>query len=196
MALVPSHESLSGELDARDVQGVLRGERLAKERLYSRHVDRLLGRTTRLLGQRAEAEDVTHDAFVLAFADLAKLREPTRFGSWLLQIAVRLVHRRFRRRKLLRRLGFQQDAEDAVLTALARDGDPEVAHLLARVDEVLSKLTPELRIAWMLRLVEGCSLAEVAEQCACSLATVKRRIALAQTRVEEVAFVAFPEDQL
>ena len=43
-----------------------------------------------------------------------------------------------------------------------------------------------LGVAWMLRNVEGHALQEVADACGCSLATAKRRIALAQRRVREV----------
>ena len=45
-----------------------------------------------------------------------------------------------------------------------------------------------VRLAWMLRYVEGMSLGEVAIECSCSLATAKRRISATEERIE--AFVA------
>jgi len=53
----------------------------------------------------------------------------------------------------------------------------------ALVDRVLSTISANVRIAWMLRHVEGLELAEVASACGCSLATVKRRIAAAETAI-------------
>lgn len=190
----PLSEQPSGPSDAECVERARAGSRLAQTALYDRHVDRVLGRTMRLLGCSGEAEDVTHDAFLIAFQDLRKLRDSTQFGSWLMQIAVRLVHRRFRRRRLLEKLGMRANHLDCTLQALAAGGNPETALLLGRVEEVLSTLRTEVRTAWMLRFVEGCLLAEVAEQCDCSLATAKRHIVVAQARVDEVVRVRLPEE--
>jgi RNA polymerase sigma-70 factor, ECF subfamily len=55
---------------------------------------------------------------------------------------------------------------------------------LSRLDQALMALPVPLRLAWMLRHVEGCELAEVAEQCSCSLATIKRRIARADEQLK------------
>ena len=42
------------------------------------------------------------------------------------------------------------------------------------------------RVAWILRRVDGHSVAEVATLCECSPATAKRRIAAAAVAIEEV----------
>ena len=47
------------------------------------------------------------------------------------------------------------------------------------------ELAVPLRLAWMLRYVEGCELTEVADQCGCSLATVKRRITRADDELRQ-----------
>jgi RNA polymerase sigma-70 factor (ECF subfamily) len=88
-------------------------------------------------------------------------------------------------------LGFEQDC-DATLAGLASPSlrpDDHVELLL--VDQVLRRMPADLRIAWMLRKVEGLPLPEVAHACACSLATVKRRIAAAD--VEMARHVSFEE---
>ena len=59
----------------------------------------------------------------------------------------------------------------------------EVRTELALLDEVLARLAVPVRIAWMLRHVEGWPLDDVAAHCACSLATAKRRIAAAQSEI-------------
>jgi RNA polymerase sigma-70 factor, ECF subfamily len=55
---------------------------------------------------------------------------------------------------------------------------------LALVDRLLRGMKPALRLAWMLRRVEGLELDEVALLCGCSLATAKRRIAEADAIVD------------
>jgi RNA polymerase sigma-70 factor (ECF subfamily) len=50
----------------------------------------------------------------------------------------------------------------------------------------------KLRTPWVLRHVIGCSLDDVAAACACSLATVKRRITAAEEIVDK--HVVLPDE--
>jgi RNA polymerase sigma-70 factor (ECF subfamily) len=104
---------------------------------------------------------------------------------------VHQVHRRFRRRRLLRALGLDRGEDDLSLAEQAdpRAG-PDVLTELAQLDRVLNRLSPAQRVAWVLRYVEGQTLDEVAEACGQSLATIKRQIAAAQREI--AALVAIP----
>jgi RNA polymerase sigma-70 factor (ECF subfamily) len=94
------------------------------------------------------------------------------------------VRHRLRRLRLTRLLGLDRGAEDATLEALAAPGmHPEACGELALLDRVLKRLPADRRIAWMLRNVEGLELTEVAAVCGCSLATIKRRLAEADSVV-------------
>ncbi|HTV22113.1 MAG TPA: RNA polymerase sigma factor [Polyangiaceae bacterium] len=179
------HPGGDAPLDRELVERALGGEPLAQQLLYRRHVRAVTERVTRLLSRIGEAEDVVQDAFVEAFACLPSLDDRSRFGGWLMRIAVHQAHRRFRRRRLLARLGLDRGNDDARLEAIADPGlDPERRLQLRRLDDELARLPSTLRLAWMLRYVEGCELTEVAAQCNCSLATVKRRIQRADARLQ------------
>ena len=167
------------------VRRALAGDRWGREMLYRRHAGSLLAMTVRLLANRGEAEEVVQDTFVTAFEQLGTLREPGAVRGWLGQIAVNLVRRRFRRGRLMRFLGLDRGADDATLEALADPGvSTDQRAELALVDRLLRGMKPALRLAWMLRRVDGLELGEVASLCECSLATVKRRIAEADAIVE------------
>ena len=157
------------------------GDRWAEEALYRRHSRTVARTVSRLLARSAEAEDVVQDAFVFAFSHLNELRDPEVFGRWVLQVAVRLVHRRFRQRRLLKLLGLDRGADELTLAAQAdpRAG-PEVHAQLAEIDRALELLPARCRVAWILRYVEGCDIDEVAMTSGCSRATAKRLIARAQ----------------
>lgn len=182
---LPQRSGPDGPPDDADlVRRALRGDRWAEEALYRRHVQAVNGLATRLLGRTAEAEDVTQDTFVTALNELADLRQADSFRSWLLRIAVHQVHRRFRRRRLLRTLGLDRGDDDALLEKLAdHRSDVQARAELAELDTILSRLPSKDRVPWMLRHVEGYQLEEIAEICDCSLATVKRRIQSAHRRV-------------
>jgi RNA polymerase sigma-70 factor, ECF subfamily len=167
------------------VRRALTGDRWGREMLYRRHAGSLLAMTVRLLANRGEAEEIVQDTFVTAFEQLGSLREPGAVRAWLGQIAVNLVRRRFRRARLTRFLGLDRGADDATLETLADPGvSSDQRAELALVDRLLRGMKPALRLAWMLRRVEGLELGEVALLCGCSLATAKRRIAEAEAIVD------------
>lgn len=163
-----------------------RRDRSAEAVLFERFAGKLVGMLERLLGSVADAEDALQDTFVIALSQLGRLRDPAAVASWLTGIAVHQAQRRFRRRRLLRVLGLDRRIRDAGLAELAAPTTPpEVRETLHRLDGLLARLAPSLRVAWMLRNVEGESLTEIARACRCSLATVKRRIATADARLRK-----------
>jgi len=177
----------AGEVAEADlVRAARAGQRHAQRELYQRYAEPLYSCVARLLGRSAEAEDVVQDAFLAAFQELESLSEPERFGWWLRSIAVHKVHRRLRRRQLLQRLGFSSGEEDVTLSPAADPAaGPFVKTMLTQVDRALQMLTPKLRIAWMLRHVDGQPLEDIAEQCGVSLATIKRHIKRAEAELRQ-----------
>lgn len=173
------------------VAAVRRGDRNAEEMLYRRYAPSILGLATRLLRSHDEAMDVLQDVFVTTFDDLAKLREPAAFRGWAHQICVRLVHRRFRKRRLWALLGLYREGEEVALDSLADErASPEARMELQWLNVALARIDERARAAWMLRTIEGLSLDEIAEASSCSLATVKRRIA----KVEGAVAAHFHEE--
>jgi RNA polymerase sigma-70 factor (ECF subfamily) len=171
------------------------GDRAAEEGLYREHVDAVMGMAIRLLGRTCDAEDVVHDSFVTAFEHIGQLRDASSFRAWLLRVTVRHAHRRFRRRRLLQRLGFDSGQDDATLAQLAAPGlSSDAIAELAKIDRVLAELPASQRSAWLLRRVEGLELAEVAAACGASISAVKRRIAAAQARVDHHLGLAVDDD--
>ena len=154
----------------------------ALEMLYRRHVQLVTGTALRLLRNRADAEDVAQETFLIAFEKLAQLTEPAAFRGWLVRIAVSRAHRRLRVRAVRALLlpWHEPVAEEAGFEHEAHEGaSPEQLVELALLDRAVATLPLRERTPWLLRRVMGCALEETAEACGCSLATVKRRIAAA-----------------
>jgi RNA polymerase sigma-70 factor (ECF subfamily) len=167
------------------VERLARGDQWAKEALYRRYVKVVWSTALHMVGNRADAQDVVQDTFVEALRDLAALRQHAALRPWLLRISVHQAHRRFRRRKLFRRLGLDRSIDDASLEESLHQGATAEQQLeLRAVDRALQSASVGERFAWILRYVEGHSLEEVAAACGCSLATAKRRLAGAQQLVK------------
>jgi RNA polymerase sigma-70 factor, ECF subfamily len=192
IALAPVAPVSVGELATR----ISRGDLWAEEAFYRRHVAGVSVVVRRLLGNSLDAEDVVQDAFVTAFEIWGQLRDPEQAGRWLLTIAIRKVHRRFRKRRLLRLLGLDHTTDDATLETLGKpDATGEARAELALLDRSLARASAAERVAWMLRYVEGMGLDEIAELCDCSRATTKRRIAAANERVRVHLELTEPPDE-
>lgn len=176
---------------SRDAELVARaraGDRTAEAQLYRDHVDAAAALAMRLLGRSSDAEDVVQDAFVTAFGRMNQLRDGALFRAWLMRITVHEVHRRFRRRKLMRTLGLDRGEDDATLARFAAPHlDADQRAQLVALDRVLSRLPARERVVWMLRHVEGQELAEIASACEASLATIKRWLSRADAQVRECA---------
>jgi RNA polymerase sigma-70 factor (ECF subfamily) len=171
--------------DATLVARAREGAEWARAALYRRHAPLTLGLLTRLLASTADAEDAAQDTFVEALRDLASLRVPRDFGHWVRRIAVHQAHRRFRRRRLWAALGFDGTPLDATLDQVADDRlSPEERAELVLVQKALLGLGASERTAWVLRHVEGLELTEVAAALDVSLATAKRRLAVAAAAVK------------
>jgi len=80
------------------VQRCQQGDEGAMRQLYLRHAGRLLGLAQRMLGDRAEAEDVVQECFLRAWRSLDRFRGDAAFGTWLYRIAINLCRDRARRR--------------------------------------------------------------------------------------------------
>ncbi len=160
------------------VSRILRGDSDAFRVLYRRHARYVAGVIVRICGDDTELDDIMQDTFVRVAQRLDSLRDPSRVRPWLVTIAVRMTTERLERRRRRGRL------QRAVAPHHPQMSDPRQQ---ARADELyaaLDQLPPKFRVPWMLNRVEGQALDDVAVACDVSLATVKRRIAEAQIRLD------------
>ncbi len=79
------------ESDAELVRRAVAGELVAFERLIKRYERSVRCVARAFVADVHVCEDVTQDVFVAAYRSLGTLREPDRFGSWLMQIARRVA---------------------------------------------------------------------------------------------------------
>ena len=83
------------------VEAARAGDRMAAQRLYRQHVDRVFRTARGILRSEADAEEVTQDAMLTVLTSLERYapRSGTRFIAWVTTIALNTARRRFRRRR-------------------------------------------------------------------------------------------------
>jgi RNA polymerase sigma-70 factor (ECF subfamily) len=153
---------------------------------YRRYCPYVAAVILRLGGGTAELDDLVQDVFVEAARGIKGLTQPEALKGWLATIAVRVVRRRLRFRRLRRFLSLGLGGSAALATAPAVDpaASPFDKLLLRAVYQVLEEIAVDDRLAFALHHIEGEKVDVVARLCRCSLATAKRRIARARAIIE------------
>lgn len=94
-----------------DVAALKRGDPMALDAFYRRYSRLVLDRVRRLGGHLIDAEDVSHEVFIIAFKKLDTFREGGSLGAWLFGITRRVVANARRRAAIRRMVGIDQIAE-------------------------------------------------------------------------------------
>ena len=140
MATTASGVTAAGELDE----------------LYRLHAAEVFRYAYAVLGNRADAEDITQTTFVNALRALERGDRPRKPTNWLITIAHNLIRQRFRQQQA-RPLEVELDHD--VAAAEDADDGPSIDDLV----RALQRIPPTQRQALVLRELEGRSYAEIGE---------------------------------
>jgi RNA polymerase sigma-70 factor (ECF subfamily) len=164
-----------------------RDERAFRE-LLELHRDRVYNITFRMLGNRAEAEDVAQEVFISVFKTIDQFREESKFSTWLYRVAVNhcknrikyLARRHDRDRDELDESSHAHQANGAVVGAPGRAAQPdralEGAQMERLLQEAIGNLDDDHRIVVVLRDVEDLSIEEICDITGLPDGTVKSRL--------------------
>jgi RNA polymerase sigma-70 factor (ECF subfamily) len=117
------------------VRAVIAGDKTAYGILYDRYAPLVRAICHDHTGNLADAQDLTQDVFLRAYERLDRLRQPDRFGGWLVGIA---RHRcREWRRQVLReqRRHSVVDANPLIVDRLSNMRDGQLLRLIGTLDE-------------------------------------------------------------
>jgi RNA polymerase sigma-70 factor (ECF subfamily) len=176
--------------DAELLRRIGDGDPLAVGALYDRYASVLLALALRILRDRAEAEDVVHDAFVLV-GDRARqyVAERGAVAAWLVTLVRNLAIDRTRRRD--RRGAIARDVlayePHAAPATGAADPEAQVAGAAerSRVRRALASLPQAQRATLEVAFFEGLSYPEIAARENVPLGTIKSRAARALAALRE-----------
>ena len=151
-----------------------------QNRFVSENLRRIFIQIYRVVGNIADAQDLTQEVFIKALQRQDQLKDEQKAAHWLSKIATNTAIDFLRRhgRVAYCEVDFdtrshEESPEDMVLRSEHRD----------YLEDGLRLLTARERAALVLRDVEGCSAEEVAQQMDCSKATVRSHIANARVKL-------------
>ena len=171
-ALLGAHRSLD---ESECIARARAGERPAQDALARAHFARVYGVIFRLVGNHEDAEDLAQECFVRAFGALRFYRGEGPFEAWLLRIAVHLARDHAR---AARSRGNELELDDVEPPAGERPpwqqlSRGELVHGLAHS---IDRLPEPLRVALVLRVLEGMDYSEVARITGVRANTVRTQV--------------------
>ena len=187
------HMGTDSKIDDLLIDRFQAGESAAFNLLAAKYQGKLLRVVSRLVRNRADAEEVVQETLVRAYRALPRFRREAAFYTWLFQIALN-VARNFRKKEHLMadvsvKLYLENDEQHEYGLVLIDDHTPaesmENKQAIAALNRALDRLPLKLSGPLMLREFEGMGYAEIAQVMSCPIGTVRSRIARARQRIAE-----------
>jgi RNA polymerase sigma-70 factor (ECF subfamily) len=149
------------------------GDGEALDRLLRGIYPSLLRFVTRMVGERAAAEDVLQDTMLIVARKLRWLDSPGAFRPWAYRIASRTAMKALRRERRRFQL-IDRDADvEAAQAVIAEPPDD----LEGRLPDLIASVSPASRAVLILHFMEGLPLQAVSDILEIPLGTVKSRLA-------------------
>ena len=165
--------------DAQLVARSLKQDHEAFGQLIDRHAAKIVNLAYRMVGNRAEAEDLAQEAFLTAFKALSTFRADSKFSTWLYRIAANKCKDWLR----AKRPGMGQqdvDIDETLDIHVAEEQTPErllsQQQVAQELERAIQRLPPLYREAFVLKHVEGLSYEEMEEILSVNGDTLKMRV--------------------
>jgi len=133
----------------------------------------------RAFGPEHDIDDLVQEVFMALFDRVVTVREPRALRALVISITANTIRRELRRRTAAGWLMLG----GMTSTARAREADLDSREAVVHLHRIIDRLGDDYRVAFVLRVLEGLELVQVAQATDVSLATTKRRITRAWGRV-------------
>jgi RNA polymerase sigma-70 factor (ECF subfamily) len=197
---VPVAQEASGTIsESEAIRLAQSGDAAAFERLYHLHSRRVYSLCLRMMGNTAEAEDLTQEAFLQLFRKIKTFRGEAAFSTWLHRLAVNIVLMRLRKRTVKQtslETGDEHEQEDFVPKEIGTR-DLVLAGVIdrMRLKDAIAKLPEGYRLIFVLHDVQGFEHHEIAEHLRCSIGNSKSQLHKARMRLRQLLTQPEPEQE-
>ena len=192
MSTTPQLARRAPDPDAEILRRVLSGETALYALLIRRYNQRLFRIARAVLRDDAEVEDVMQEAYLRAYANLPRFQGRSLFSTWLTRILINcaLAHLRARARRsevALEAAQREGEVEDAAAAAAAQREELRAAQaqVSAVLEQTVDVLPPRYRVVFVMRELEGMSVAETSAALGLSPANTRVRLHRAKLLLRE-----------
>jgi len=171
---------MPASMHAELVRQAARGDAIAFERLIAQTADRVYRTARAILGDEADARDASQDAYMSAWRELPRLRDPSTFDAWLRRILVNACRARLRSRRRVREISLDERFD-------RRTPGPSVADSVGDTDLVaraFERLDGAKRAILVMHYLNHESIASIANTLGVPAGTAKWRLSEARAALE------------
>ena len=170
-----------------DIPACLAGNEYAIEQFVRAYETGVFRLALSILGEEAEAQEVTQETFLSALRSLSTYQERKSFKAWLFTIALNHSRSHLRKRKVIERLSnaltaiFRVETERQILpeeAAIQNERETAIWHSLKELDE-------RHRIVVVLRYFHEFSIAEISEILSIKEGTIHSRLHSAREKLRD-----------
>lgn len=165
------------------------GDHHAFAHLYSQHKRRIYSLCLRMVGNVAEAEDLTQEAFLQLHRKIATFRGDSAFSTWLHRLAINVVLMHLRK-KGLSVISLDEAMEPTPEEGPGRSfGAPDLS-LAGSIDRLaleraIAELPAGYRLIFVLHDIEGYEHNEIAAMLDCSIGNSKSQLHKARLKLRD-----------
>jgi RNA polymerase sigma-70 factor (ECF subfamily) len=161
------------------------GDKQAIETLVSKYETNVFRLALSIVGETAEANEVTQETFIAALGSLRMYQERTSFKAWLLTIALNISRSHIRKRKVLERL--KETLTSIFRVEAQKQISPEDRIIQTETEAViwdsLNKLDEKHKMVMILRYFHDLSIAEISEILSVNEGTIHSRLYTAREKL-------------
>jgi RNA polymerase sigma-70 factor (ECF subfamily) len=159
------------------VDAVIAGDKAQFAELVRRYEPLARAAAVGILKDMHLAQDVMQEAFLIAYTNLGKLADRSRFGPWVLKIARRQALRARSKRRL-------NDANVCADDLPADDGNERLDGRLSELLDAVSRLPDHEQLAVVMHYFEAHTAEVIAQMTGQTTGTVTKQLSRARRRLE------------
>ena len=186
----PNQPTPTSPSNAELITRAQRGEEEAFEAIFHQHKQRVYSLCLRMIGNSAQAEELTQEAFLQVFRKIHTFRGDSEFSTWLHRVSVNIVLMRLRK-KTISATPLHESARGEDFDKPRKEiGAPDLA-LAGSIDRVnleraIAQLPPGYKRAFVLHDVQGYEHNEIAAMLGCSIGNSKSQLHKARARLRKL----------
>lgn len=180
------------------------GDNTAFKTIVETYQDKVLNTCYRFLYHKEDAEDIAQEVFVEVYQSIASFRREAKLATWIYRIAVNKSLDFLRKKKRKKRAAVIKSLFDLESGGrempLPNDNDPadkiEQEERLGILQEAISKLPENQRIAFTLSKCEGLGNNEIADIIGKSVSSIESLVHRAKKKLRGLLYKYFEQDLL
>ncbi|OGS47239.1 MAG: hypothetical protein A2539_10625 [Elusimicrobia bacterium RIFOXYD2_FULL_34_15] len=174
------------------IEKAKKGDVRAFEKLISDHLQSIYNLSYQLIGNEADARDLSQEVIIKIFNSIGNFRGDSLFSTWIW----RIVHNTFldEFKKSYKKITSVTDPIDSMPWLAQNDDSPleeaEKNEFREKFEKALLEVPLKYRLVIIMYNLQGFSYNEIAETVNCSVATVKSRLSYGRNLLRKVLLKA------